>query len=82
MYQKRGICIENDELYSDEQEVLRNLPPPMAQELLQHMYNKIFRQVPMFKNLVRFQWKNPAFLLKNPDFLLRNADFLLKNVDF
>ena len=26
---------------------------------------------------VRFQWKNPDFLLKNPDFLFRNPDFLL-----
>ena len=31
---------------------------------------------------VRFQWKNPEFLLKNPDFLIRNPGFLLKNVDF
>ena len=31
---------------------------------------------------VRFQYKNPDFLLKNPDLMIRNLDFLLKNVDF
>ena len=27
---------------------------------------------------VRFQWKNPDFLLRNPDFLLKNIDFYNK----
>ena len=31
---------------------------------------------------VRFQSKNPDFLIRNPDLLIWNLDFLLKNVDF
>ena len=27
---------------------------------------------------VRFQRKNPDFLLKNPDFLLKNVDYIIK----
>ena len=30
------------------------------------------------KTVVRFQWKNPDFLLKNPDFRLKNVDFIIK----
>ena len=35
----------------DESEVLSQLPPAMAHELLSHMYEKILSQVPMFNNL-------------------------------
>ena len=35
----------------DESEVLSQLPPAMAQELLSHMYQKILGQVAMFNNL-------------------------------
>ena len=31
--------------------------------------------------LVRFQQKNPDFLIRNPDLLIRNLDFRLKTVD-
>ena len=39
-------------------------------------------QVELLLSQVRFQRKNPDFLLKNPDFLIKNPDFLLKNPDF
>eukprot|EP01043_Picozoa_sp_COSAG02_P073932 COSAG02_NODE_14581_length_1257_cov_2.759067_1_plen_284_part_00 len=35
----------------DESEVLSQLPPAMAHELLSHMYQQILSQVPMFNNL-------------------------------
>lgn len=35
----------------DEGEVLRQLPPPMAKELLQYMYYNVLEGVPMFKVL-------------------------------
>ena len=35
----------------NEQDVLTELPPAMAQELLHHMYKNLIQEVPLFKNL-------------------------------
>ena len=44
----------------DEQEVLRQLPPPMALELLNTMYRRQITAVPMFRKLEPGVYAHPA----------------------
>jgi hypothetical protein len=60
----------------DESDVLAQLPPAMAHELLTHMYHKIISQVPMFNNLEEGAITRLCALIK--PYTAMNGDLIYK----